>query len=186
MSRATAYLVVLVAAGTPWLEVLFVVPAGIVAGLSPVPVVLVATVGNVLTILPVVLAGEAFRARLQRGRRREAATSDPQPEASAERDADGAPSVGRDDDRWSGGARGRGRRLFDRYGLPGLALLGPLVTGIHLAAAVAVGAGAPRRATLLWLSAGVAVWSAVTGVVTVLGVDAFVDPDRLPDLFGAL
>ena len=175
MSRATAYLVVLVAAGTPWLEVLLVVPAGIVAGLSPVPVVLVATVGNVLTILPVVLAGEAFRARSLRRRRRDDATSDPHPESPVRRDAYGR----------SGGARGRGRRLFDRYGLPGLALLGPLVTGIHLAAAVAVGAGAPRRATLLWLSAGVAVWSAVTGVVTVLGVDAFVDPDRLPDLFGA-
>lgn len=163
MTPLVGYLIVVVAAATPWLEVLLVVPAAIVAGLSPVPVVLLAAVGNALTIVPVVYAGDAIRTRLARRRRRGAPPTDEPPR----------------------GARGRGRRLFDRYGLPGLALLGPLVTGIHLAAAVAVAAGAARRPTLLWLSLGVAVWSAAMGLATVLGVDAFVDPEVLPDLFGS-
>jgi Ca2+/H+ antiporter, TMEM165/GDT1 family len=167
MSRVVAYLAVFVSAGVPWLEVLLVVPAALVAGLSPIPVVIVATAGNVLTLIPVVLAGDALRERLRRRRRRREVPQ-PRDHATAAR---------------STGAQGRGRRLFDRFGLPGLALLGPLVSGIHVAALAAIGGGAPRRATLVWLSAGVAVWSIAAALLTLLGLDLFVDPDRLPELF---
>jgi hypothetical protein len=51
-----------------------------------------------------------------------------------------------------------------------------------VAALVALAAGAPRRPTVLWLSGGVVVWSALAAVATVLGLETFVDPDRLPDL----
>jgi Ca2+/H+ antiporter, TMEM165/GDT1 family len=172
MARVTAYVIVVIAAATPWLEVLLVVPAAIVAGLSPVPVVVLAAVGNALTIVPVVLAGDALRDRWYARRRHRSSSSDPRC-GDVDEPVAGSPR----------GARGRGRRLFDRYGLPGLALLGPLVTGIHLAALVAVGAGAHRRATLLWLSAGVTIWAAAAAALTLLGLEAFVDPDRLPDLF---
>lgn len=157
MDRLLAYLTVLVAAAVPWLEVLLVVPVGIVAGLSPVLVVVVAALGNVTSLVPVVLGGDRLRGWWRRRRGR--ATDD-------------APA----------GRSRRAQRLFDRYGLPGVALLGPLLTGIHVAALVALSAGADRRRTLLWSTLGVIAWSALTGVATVLGVDALVDPDALPDL----
>lgn len=163
MSELVAYLTVLIAAAIPWLEVLLVVPAGIVAGLPPAPVAVVAAVGNVATLVPLVLAGERLRAwwRRRRSRRR----------GDDERDAE-APSA----------RSGRAARLFERYGLPGLAALGPLLTGIHVAAVVALAAGAERRRTVVWLSAGVIAWAALAAGATVLGIDALVDRDQVPDL----
>ena len=157
MNAWLAMVIVFVAAATPWLEVLLVVPAAILAGLPAIPTIVIATLGNVATLIPAVLIGDQVRDRFRRRR------SD-----------DNGPSSRR---------RQRTRQLFDRYGLPGLAVLGPLVTGIHVAALVAVGAGAPRRPTILWLSGGVAIWSLAVGVATLLGIDALIEPDRLPDLF---
>lgn len=165
MSQFLAYLTVFLAAAVPWLEVLLVVPAGIVAGLPSAPVAVVAALGNVATLVPLVLGGDRLRAwwRRRRARRR----------GDADTDLDGqAPSA----------RSGRAARLFERYGLPGLAALGPLVTGIHVAAVVALTAGAERRRTLVWLSAGVVVWSALAAGATVLGVDALIDRDQVPDL----
>ncbi len=155
MTRLAAYLAVFLAAATPWLEVLFVVPAGLLAGLGPVPTVLIAAAGNIVTLIPVVLLGERLRGRLDRRR-----------------------------ERHNRGA-GRAARVMERYGLPGLAMLGPLLTGAHLAALVATGSGARPRQTLAWMAAGVAVWSVAAGVLTVLGIDAFGARDVLPDLAGA-
>jgi uncharacterized membrane protein len=168
VSEGVAYLTVLVAAATPWLEVLLVVPAGIIAGLPPAPTVVVAAIGNLATLVPLVIGGERLR-RWWRARRHRA---DPGPSEQPE----GPQSE-------AGSARdGRARRLFDRFGLPGLALLGPLLTGIHVAAIVALGAGADRRRTIVWLSAGVVLWAGLAAGATLLGLEAFIDRDRLPDL----
>lgn len=156
MSELVVYLLVLGTAATPWIEVLLVVPAGVLGGLPLVPTVVVATVGNVATLVPVVLAGGRLRSRFLRRRGRE---SD-------------APS----------GRGSRARLLLDRYGVPGLAALGPLLTGAHLAAAVAMAAGAERRRALVWFPAGVAVWAIIAGVLAALGVDVFFDVGSAPQL----
>lgn len=52
-------------------------------------------------------------------------------------------------------------RIFDRWGLIGLALLAPAVVGGPIGAAFAVAAGAPRGRTLLWFSIGVLLWTAI-------------------------
>jgi hypothetical protein len=155
VTRLAAYLTVFVAAATPWLEVLFVVPAGLLAGLGTVPTVIIAAAGNIATLVPVVLLGGRLRTWLDRRR--------------------------------DGRNRGAGRaaRVMERYGLPGLAALGPLVTGAHLAALVATGSGAGPRRTLAWMAAGVAAWSVAAAALTVLGIDAFGARDTLPDLAGS-
>jgi uncharacterized membrane protein len=167
MSTTLVYVGVFVAAAIPWLEVLLVVPAGIVAGLPPVPVTLVAIAGNTATLLPLVWAGDRLRGWTRRRRAR--------PDEDGTVDA-GVEAHGRD---------GRARRLLDRYGLAGLAALGPLLTGVHVAAVVALAAGSDRRRTSLWLTAGLVVWAVIAAAATVLGLDAFVDPDALPDWFAA-
>lgn len=151
------WLVVFVAAGTPWLEVLLVVPVAIVAGLPAPAVVLVAAAGNVATLVPLILGLDRVRAWWRRRRGRQA--------------PDG------------GSPRGlRARQVLERYGLPGLAILGPLVTGVHVAALAAIATGAQKRATAVWLSAGVLAWSAIAALLTVWGIDLLFEPDQLPDL----
>jgi uncharacterized membrane protein len=165
VSALAAYLTVFLAAATPWLEVLLVVPAGIVAGLPPLPTTLVATAGNLVTLAPLVLAGDRLRERWRRRRQQT------RPETG----------IGTDEHPASG--RGvRARRLFDRYGLPGVAALGPLLTGVHVAALVALAGGSDRHRTLAWLSGGVVVWAVITAVATVAGVGTLIDREALPDL----
>ena len=138
------YLGVLLAAATPWLEILLVIPAGVALGLAAVPVGLVAFVGNTLPVVGIVVAYEAV-ARRRAARR---------PDAMA------APPSGR---------RRRAARLMERYGLPALALAGPLVTGIHLATAMALALGARRLPVLWWMTASLAAWTLVLVVLAELG-----------------
>lgn len=187
MRLALAYLAVLVAAAVPFLEVLLVVPAGIVAGLSPAATVVAAAAGNVATLALLVVAGDRLRRWWRgRGRRRPGRADRPVAEASAQASVEGGAGAGAGA---GAGPRSRGaaraRRVFERYGLPGLAALGPLLTGVHIAAVVALAAGARRRPTLVWLAGGVVVWAVVAAGATLLGIESLVDPDALPDLFTA-
>jgi uncharacterized membrane protein len=179
VSEVLAYLTVLIAAAIPWLEVLLVVPAGIIAGLPPVPTAVVAAVGNIATLVPLVLGGERLRAWWRARRRRRAADAAAPTEGVP---TAGVPTAGAEDGSAPSTRSGRATRLFDRYGLPGLAALGPLLTGVHVAAVVALAAGAQRRPTVVWLSAGVIVWSAIAAGATVFGIDALIDRDQVPDL----
>lgn len=162
MNRIVAYLAVFVAAAVPWLEVLFVVPAALLAGLGPVPTVVLAAAGNIVTLVPVVLLGERLRAWLRQRRARKRGV-----EAVEE-----------------SGSSTRATRLMDRYGVPGLALLGPLVTGAHAAALVATGSGAAPRRTLAWMAAGVVLWSVGAAVLTVLGAEFVLGRGTAIDLPG--
>lgn len=142
-----AYLLVFVAAAIPVIEVLVVVPAGILAGLAPVPVVALALAGNLTTVALVVVAGDRL-ATWWRARR-----------AGIPR-ADHPRAV-------------RARHLARRWGVPGLGLLAPLTTGSHLAAIAALATGAGQRRVLIWMTAGLVVWAVAVAVATTLGVGWF-------------
>ena len=122
------------------------VPAGVALGLPPILVWLATVAGAMLCIVVVVLAGERLRGWL-------------------------VSRLGR------GRARegGRLRTVWERYGVIGWGLLGPLVLGAPLAAAVGVGLGAPKGRLLIWLGAGVVLWTTVLTVAAAFGVDAVRD-----------
>jgi hypothetical protein len=117
-----------------------VIPLGIVAGLDPVAVVCAALAGNLLTIAVAAYAGEAVRTWWRRRRGR----AEP---------VDGG---------------GRAARAFARWGLPGVAVLGPLA-GTQMCAVIAVGAGVPAGRTTCWIGAGTAVWCVAVAVLAVTG-----------------
>lgn len=62
-------------------------------------------------------------------------------------------------------------RVWHRYGLPGLALLAPVITGVHLATVMALALGTPRQRVVWWMTASLALWAVVTAVVTAAGVE---------------
>ncbi len=119
------------------------VPAGLALGLSPVLVWLTTVAGAALGVAVVVLAGERARAWLVR------------------RFGHGR-----------GGEGGRLRSIWERYGVIGWGLLGPLLLGAPLAAALGVALGAPRSRLVVWLTAGVVLWTTVLTFAAALGVDA--------------
>jgi len=141
---------IFLAGATPGLEAVIVVPVGIAAGL-PVPAVLAAAIaGNLATVVLSVVFGE----RVRRWWRRRRANQD------------------RTDRRSQ-----RAQRVADRWGLPGLALLGPVSLGTQASAVIAIALGQTRQRTLTWISAGTVVWAAVAaslaaGGLQLLGIGA--------------
>ena len=69
--------------------------------------------------------------------------------------------------------RERIERVWRRYGLPGVALQAPLLTGPLLATLLALALGAPPRPLLLWMLASVVLWGAVLTGATALGFSLF-------------
>lgn len=111
-----ALLGVLVGGAIPWLEAVVVIPAGIVAGLPAVPVILAGAGGNLLTVGVAAFAGEWLRRKWTawRVRRREASGHGQDPEIAQRREAR---AQKRQD---------RIERIMNRGGMPLPALLGPL------------------------------------------------------------
>jgi hypothetical protein len=129
-----------------FVELWAAVPAGIAMGLPAVLVWAATVTGALLCVAVVVYAGDKLRSWLVRRL-----------------------GHGR------GGEGGRARRLWERYGVAGWGLVGPLLLGVPLAAALGVGLGAPRRKLAVWLGAGAILWTTVLTVAASLGVDAVRD-----------
>ena len=69
--------------------------------------------------------------------------------------------------------RERIERVWKRYGIPGVALQAPLLTGPLLATLLALALGAPPRPLLLWMLASVVLWGAVLAGAAALGFSLF-------------
>ncbi len=140
-----AYLLVFVAAATPVIEVFFVIPAAMLAGLPAVPVALVAVAGNLATVVLVALAGERMLGWWRRRR----------------------PSR----DRAASSRSERSRAIVERWGVPGAALLAPITTGTHVATLAALATGSGIRRTLRWMGFGLVVWAVVVAIASAFGLD---------------
>ncbi|THE65284.1 small multi-drug export protein [Salinadaptatus halalkaliphilus] len=143
------YLLVFVFAMIPAIEPFVVIPVAIGLGLDPILTGIAAFAGSVTAVVAIVLAHQRVAAWWQRRTGSEPADSS---------------------DRY-----GRAQRVWKRYGLPGLAVAGPILAGIHLTALLATVAGTNDRVTVAWLTAGLALWTvglvaATVGGLSLLGV----------------
>ena len=71
--------------------------------------------------------------------------------------------------------RERIERVWKRYGIPGVALQAPLLTGPLLATILALGLGAPPPLLLRWMLASVVFWGAALTGAAALGLSVFGD-----------
>lgn len=136
-----AYGAVFLAAAVPWIEVLFVVPAAILAGLDPWLTGLLAFSGNFLPVLMIVYAGRWWPWRWPR-----------------------LPAPG-----LASGRAWRGQKLADRYGVPGLAFAGPMLIGVHLSTMLALACRARQPVILYWMAASLIFWTVLVTLLTLLG-----------------
>ncbi|GAB3042219.1 hypothetical protein GCM10025298_35190 [Natronobiforma cellulositropha] len=143
-SGSWQYVVVFVLASIPLLEVLVVVPPAIGLGLDPVLVGVFAFLGNAASAYGLIAFQQRVTVWWQRRR-------------------------GGDDDEESGRFR-RARRLWERFGLPGLALSAPVLTGTHIAAVVAMMLGARARSVAVWMTVGIGAWTLFLVVASVTGL----------------
>lgn len=140
----------------PWLEAIVVIPVGVLAGLPPVLVVLFAVTGNLLTVGLAAIFGERLRNwwTTRRSTRDETTTKNPDPVKLERRHR----------------RRARIKRVMDRWGILGLAVLGPIGLGTQFSALAAVALGAGARQTIIWVGAGTVAWSVLAALLTVSGI----------------
>ena len=69
--------------------------------------------------------------------------------------------------------RERVERLWNRYGLIGVAFQSPVFAGTLLSTLVALGLGAPARTLLFWISVSLVFWGGVLTGAVVLGFSVF-------------
>jgi hypothetical protein len=138
---------IFIAGAIPWFEAIAVVPAGILFGLDPVLTVLAAVSGNAITIFLFAYAGSSIRQWLIRRRETKGKSGDSPKYQKA-------------------------IAAFDKYGIWGMAALGPILIGTQFAAAASVAAGVKPLKVSLLITLSMAIWSLVLAVVVAsLGVE---------------
>ncbi|MEF3120431.1 hypothetical protein [Kocuria flava] len=140
------WLGVLLAGAVPFVESYFGSVIGVLAGLHPVAAVGAAVVGNIASMLLLVLGAHRLRGRFAGSRK----------EPSAQRQ--------------------KLRRAFDRYGVAGVSLLGQTILPSQITATAMVSFGAARNAVILWQVVSILLWGTAFGLLTALGVDLLARP----------
>ncbi|MEK3890445.1 small multi-drug export protein [Bacillus sp. FSL K6-3431] len=140
------YIVVFLLAATPWFEIAAVIPLGILRGLQPIVVVILAFIGNLSTIILVIYLFEKIKDFLvkKKGGLKE-----------------------------NNKRQDRAKKVWNKYGLPGLAILGPVLIGTHIAAFIGMSLGATKRWTMLWMTISLVLWSVIFGVAAFYGIGIF-------------
>lgn len=138
------YVIVFLLAATPLFEVVVVIPVAVVAGLHAFPVALLALLGNIATVLLVILMVDKIQSWLQR---RKEAKGEPHPSLR----------------------QGRAKRIWNRYGLPGLAILGPLIVGSHLTVLMGLSFGGTKKQMTAWILASLTLWTLIVTLASHYG-----------------
>ena len=131
---------VFIAGAIPWLEAVGVIPVGILFGLDPFWTITLAFSGNAITTFAFAYSSKAVMARLSKRKKPE------------------------------GKNMARARRAFDRYGIWGMAVVGPLLIGSQIAAALSVALGVSAFKSAMAINAGMVIAGTLIGVLTALAV----------------
>ena len=119
------------------------IPAGIAFGFPPVLTGIASAVGALIAAALVILLGDKIRKRLLK--------------------------------KMNKGEKSKGRiyKIWDKYGVIGLGLISPLITGSLLGAAIGISLGAVPKKLMIWMSIGIVAWAAILTTIGTLGVAGF-------------
>ena len=137
---------VMLAAAIPFIESYFGTLIGVVAGV-PLPIaVAAAVIGNTASMLAFVFAASAARQKVLARR----AGGEELPEPSPR--------------------RVKVKRMFDRFGVPGVSLLGQTVLPSQITSGMMVSFGASRNAVIVWQIISIIVWALIFAAIGQAGI----------------
>ena len=133
---------ILLVSAIPFVESYFGSVIGVVIGMHPVVAILMAVIGNVISMLVFVYGAGAIRDRATKNRRAEEKPK-----------------------------RQRLKRMFDKFGVPGVSLLGQTLLPSQITSSAMVGFGANRNVVAIWQVVSIILWGVLFGVLATLGIE---------------
>lgn len=155
-----SYLLVFVLAAIPLFELVAVIPLAVVGGLSPVLTAILAFLGNALTVVLLIVFVDHVKkwmSNRKRNKKQEEGMVTQAEDYSMEESKKGK----------------RARKLFNRYGLPGLTIIGPFFVGSHISAFMGMSFGSQRKLVTRWMMTSLVLWTIIMGVASSYGVTFF-------------
>ena len=131
---------------TSMLELWAAIPMGFVLKLDPVINGLVSIAGAMTGAMVVIFGGEGIRKNFNKKQKQNISEENPDGKKSA------------------------ARKIWDKYGVIGLGLLAPWITGAPLAAAIGVGLKADPKKLLFWITAGIIICTLIFVSLGAFGV----------------
>ncbi|MFI6428123.1 small multidrug efflux protein [Promicromonospora sp. NPDC050880] len=152
-------LVVALAGAIPFVEGEGGAAIGVLGGIHPVVAAVSAVVGNFVTVAALVLLGSGARDAVVTRRARSRAT------VAAGGGSAGGTNAAEPRDERSAARRAKFQRAYERYGVPGVSLLGPLLLPTHFTATMLAASGVGRTRILVWQAVAIIGWTTVTTLV---------------------
>ena len=157
-------LIVALAGAVPFIEGEGAASIGILGGVHPVVAVVAAALGNFLCVAVLVLMSSGARSAIvkRRTKTREVVLA-----------GDGGVSndpVDALEDKWAesdgkSARKAKFQRALDRYGVPGVSLLGPLLLPTQFTATMLAAGGVSKARVLIWQTIAILAWTTAFGVV---------------------
>jgi hypothetical protein len=170
-------LVVALAGAVPFIEGEGAATIGILGGIHPVIAAIAGMTGNFLCVLVLVLLGSGARNAVVAGHRarveaRQSVTVGAPDSAAGTGAASGsgtadsaAAPVAAVPDEVTSPRRAKFQRAFERYGVPGVSLLGPLLLPTQFTATMLAASGVGRARILVWQAVAIVLWTTLLSVL---------------------
>lgn len=142
LPAAVQWLAVMGMGAIPYVESHGASMVGVIVGLPAVVAFVLAVLGNLLCTMPLIVLAARVRARVTGG-----ATKQLTPRQQ------------------------KVRRAFDRFGVAGVSLIGPLLLPSQVTGPALISIGAPRRNVITWQTIAIVAWGALFTVLFSFGIN---------------
>ena len=146
-------LLVFVGGAIPFVEYMLAIPFGIIAGVPTIPVIVIGFAGNLIAVILLIWIFDYVLAiRRKRKNQMNPDVKNYTPNSKRAQKA---------------------KNLWDKYGIPGLTLIGTGLLSSHATALMASSFGGNRAYITIWMVISLAIWSIITGAAVHFGMDVF-------------
>jgi membrane protein DedA with SNARE-associated domain len=129
----------------PFLEAHVAVPVGVLLKLPIISTALLGIVANIASVMLVILFTTLIKTKLTKSHNKSTLN----------------------------GRLQKAQIYFNRYGVPGLSFMGPIVGANHISAFVSVAAGASKERVIIWQTISIILWGIGSGLLIYYGVDIY-------------
>lgn len=137
---------IFLAAAVPFIESYFGAVIGVVIGLPAIIAILIAVLGNIVSMVLLVLFGERISAWRVKRAERKGKVKEPSKNAV------------------------RLRKAFDKWGIPGVSLLGQTLLPSQITSMAMVTFGADKSKVIFWQILSIILWGTAFGLLAYFGV----------------